>query len=469
LPVPNPVSRGVFNLLFGARRKALGTLPGPEPGLLGTAGDFMGAPPWEVCARYAREYGGVTLIWLVGTPGLVLNDPELIEQVLVSRAAEFEKGSLVEVLKPVVTTSVFITRRSEGWAEQRRADPFDQPWTEDWLAAQVGPMQAAIAAVIEPLIGGPSIDLVPVLRRLTFDAFAVAVVGETLPQSVFDDFILLATAADARVKAVRPLGLVGKPRGFAAAFERFYSHFIDRVAAGRAPNPAGVDLMSRTLREVPAIADRVLADILAHSFFGGLFSSSTTLAGALHQLHKEPAADERLADEAAALAPALAQTQAPAQAGGGLTLERLRGARWIEAVTYESLRILPAVRVFTRTPLAATQLAGITLPAGSTVMISNQHLHRDPAHWRDPDRFDPARWLDGGIDRDPLGSGHFFPFGRGPRACVAASFAMVFLQTALATIGARAKVVLDSAEPFEEDFFFGVILPKGLTGRFTSR
>jgi len=458
--VPNPVSRGVFNLLFGGRRKALGAaLPGPEPGLLGTAGDFMGAPAWEVCARYAREYGGVTQIWLVGSPGLVLNDPDLIEQVLVSRATEFEKGSIVEALKPVVTTSVFITRRSEGWAEQRRADPFEKPWTEDWLAAQVGPMQAAIAAVIEPLIGGASLDLVPVLRRLTFDAFAVAVVGETLPTSVFDDFILLATAADARVKAVRPLGLVGKPRGFQAAFERFYGHFADRVAAARrAPNPAGVDLMSRTLREVPGIVDRVLADILAHSFFGGLFSASTTLAGALHQLHKEPAAEERLAAEAAALAQA-----------GGLSLERLRGARWIEAVTYEALRILPAVRVFARSTLGETQLSGVTLPAGATVLISNQHLHRDPAHWRNPDTFDPARWLDGGIDRDPLGSGHFFPFGRGPRACVAASFGMVFLQTALATIGARAKVVLDSAAPFEEGFFFGVVLPKGLTSRFTAR
>jgi cytochrome P450 len=456
--VPNPVSRGVFNLLFGGRRKALGALPGPEPGLLGTAGDFIGTLPWDVCARYGREYGGVTLVWLLGTPGLVLNDPDLIEQVLVSRWTEFEKGSLVEALKPVVTTSVFITRRSDGWAEKRRTDPFDQPWTDDWLAAQVRPMQAAIAAVIDPLIGGASIDLVPVLRRLTFDAFAVAVVGETLPQSVFDDFLLLATAADARVKAMRPLGLVGKPRGFKAARDRFYGHFVERVAAARrAPNPAAVDLMSRTLREMPEIEDRALADVLALSFYGGLFSSSTTLAGALHQLHRQPAADERLATETAALA------------GGELTLERLRAARWTLAVTYEALRILPAVRVFTRSTLGETQLAGITLPAGSTIMISNQHLHRDPTHWRDPDTFDPARWLDGGIARDPLGSGHFFPYGRGPRACVAASFAMVFLQTAIATIAARAKVVLDSAEPFQEGLYFGVVLPENLTGRFTAR
>lgn len=102
-------------------------------------------------------------------------------------------------------------------------------------------------------------------------------------------------------------------------------------------------------------------------------------------------------------------------------------------------------------------------------MISNQHLHRDPSHWANPEVFEPARWLDGGAARDPLGSGHFFPFGRGPRACVAGAFAMVYLQTALTTIASLAQVHVDSTEPFEEGFFFGVVLPKGVTGRLVSR
>jgi cytochrome P450 len=401
----------------------------------------------------------VTLIWLGGSPGLVLNDPALIEQVLDSRRTEFEKGAVSDQIRPTTTDhALFVAKQSEDWAAKRRADPFEQPWSEDWLSTQVGPMQAAIAQAVDALIGGASIDLTPVLRRMTFDTFAVAAVGEKPPDSVFDDFMLLAKGADARIQAKLPLRFVSLPEGFEAARGRFYGHFAERVsAARRAPNPDGADLLARTLREMPGIDDQVLAHVLGHIFYGGVFSASTTLAGAFHQLQKHAGAEERLAAEAAALA------------GGKLTHERVRDARWVEAVAYEALRILPAVRIFTRTPVADVALAGVTLPAGATIMMSNQHLHRDPAHWPNPDTFDPARWLDGGVARDPLGSGHFFPFGRGPRACVGGQFAMVFLRTALATIAARAKVHVDSTEPFEEGFFFGVVLPKGVTGKFVPR
>lgn len=458
--MPNLLSRGLFHLFFGAKRKAFATLPGPEPGLFGTIFDFLGSPPWQVCARYGREYGGVTLIWLGGTPALVLNDPTLIEQVLDSRRLEFEKGSLAEQIRPTTTDySVFISQQRE-WADKIKTDPFAQPWSEDWLADQVGPMQATIAETVDALVaaGGAPFDITPVIRRLTFDAFSVAAVGERLPDAVYDDFMLLAEGADRRLQAKLPLKWVRPPKGFDAAHARFYGHFAERVSAARqAPKPHGVDLLSRSLREAPYGDDQNLAHNLGLLFYGGVFSASTTLVGAFHQLAKHPEAEARLVTEAATLGQ------------GTLTLERLRGARWIEAVMYEALRILPAVRLSIRTPSSDVDFAGVKLPAGTTIMISNQHLHREPSHWRDPDSFDPTRWLDGGVARDPLGSGHFFPFGRGPRACVAGPFALVFLQTALATIAGRAKVELDSTEPFEEGFFFGVVLPKGVMGRFVAR
>jgi cytochrome P450 len=457
--LPNLLSRSLFNLFFGARRKAYASLPGPAPGLLGNLGDFLGAPPWDVCARYGRTYGGATLIWMGPSPALVLNDPALIEEVLETRRLEFEKGNIGEQIRHSVTDDTpFIAKQAEDWSRKHAMDPLAQPWTADWQAAQVGPMQAAVAESVEALLREPSIDLAPALRRLTFDAFCVATVGEKLPTSVYEDFMLLASAADARIQAKLPLKFVSPPKGFAAAKERFYGLFAEKIRAARsAPSPHRVDLMSWTLREMPQLDDMVHAHLLGGFFFGGVFSSSTTLVGAFHQLQKYPEAEARLAAEAASLA------DAP------LTYERLRAAPWSEAVTYEAMRILPAVRIFLRTPSSETQLAGVTWPAGTTLMISNQHLHRDPSHWTNPEVFAPERWLNGGAARDPLGSGHFFPFGRGPRACVAGAFARVYLQVALTTIASRVRVHVDSTEPFEEGFFFGVVLPKGVTGKLVSR
>lgn len=456
--MPNLLSRGLFNLFFGSRRKAFEKLPGPTPGVLGTLGDFIGPNPWDVCARYGREYGGVTLIWMGPSPGLVLNDPAVIEEVLLTRRLEFEKGNIGTQIRPTVGDSVFIANQGEDWSAKIKVEPLAQPWASAWLAAQVEPLHAFMGQAVDALLREPSIDLTPTLRRMTFDGFAVAAIGEKTPDSVFEDFMLLAKGADARLQAKLPLRFVSFPEGFEAAKERFYGYFTERVRQARAAqNPSAVDLMSWTLREMPQVSDAWLGHILGTLFYGGVFSTSTTLVGAFHQLQKYPAAEERLAAEAATLA------------GAPLTFEWLRGAPWSEAVAYEALRILPAVRIFLRTPAADTELAGVKLPAGATLMISNQHLHRDPSHWKDPETFDPSRWLNGGTARDPAGSGYFFPFGRGPRECVGTPFALLFLQTALATIASRAKVHVNSTEPFEEGFFFGVVLPKGVTGRLIAR
>ncbi|WP_141588653.1 cytochrome P450 [Myxococcus sp. AB056] len=458
--MPNLLSRGLFSLFFGGRRKPLASLPGPPPGILGNIGDFLGAQPWDVCARYARTYGPVAVTWLGPSPALVLNDPTLIHEVLETRRLEFEKGNIGDQIRHSVTDDTpFIAQQGEDWARKHAMDPLAQPWTPAWQAAQVEPLRAAILESVEALLQQPSIDLTPTLRQLTFDAFCVATVGEKLPTSVYDDFMLLAAAADARIQAKLPLKFVSPPKGFADAKERFYGLFLEKVRAARKdPAPHRVDLMSWTLREMPQLDDVVHANLLGGFFFGGVFSSSTTLVGAFHQLNKYPATEERLALESAALAQ------------GPLTLERLKDAPWGEAVAYEALRILPAVRIFLRrTPPTPTRLAEVTLPPGTTLMISNQHLHRDPSHWTDPETFAPERWLDGGAARNPHGSGHFFPFGRGPRACVAGDFALVYLRTALATVSARARIHVDSTEPFEEGFFFGVVRPQGVTGKLVPR
>ena len=80
----------LFKMRFGSRMKQFEGIPGPTPSYpIGTLGDFRGKNPWEVCANYGNKYGGMTLIWLGGNPTLVLNDPKLIGEVLISKFNDY--------------------------------------------------------------------------------------------------------------------------------------------------------------------------------------------------------------------------------------------------------------------------------------------------------------------------------------------------------------------------------------------
>src|SRR5690349_14174085 len=78
-PTPDPMSSPLFSP------------PGRLP-LLGHALSLARRPLEFVQA--VRSYGSVAKIYLGVKPAYFVNDPELIRQVLVSRAKEFDKGPL---------------------------------------------------------------------------------------------------------------------------------------------------------------------------------------------------------------------------------------------------------------------------------------------------------------------------------------------------------------------------------------
>nr|AVL92822.1 CYP450 [Locusta migratoria] len=106
-----------------------------------------------------------------------------------------------------------------------------------------------------------------------------------------------------------------------------------------------------------------------------------------------------------------------------------------EAVIKETLRLFPAIPL---APVLATEdipLGGgrFVAPRGSVVFVFLNLLHRQPAIFPDPDRFDPGRFLEGGGDAG-LPPYSFLPFGAGSRVCVGARYSMHLMKTALATV-----------------------------------
>ncbi len=67
------------------------------------------------------------------------------------------------------------------------------------------------------------------------------------------------------------------------------------------------------------------------------------------------------------------------------------------------------------------------LPKGTVVWPNLFALHHDPAHWSDPYKFHPERFL----DEDGCFSGFppsFKPFGTGKRVCIGENLAKAELQ-----------------------------------------
>jgi cytochrome P450 len=88
--------------------------------------------------------------------------------------------------------------------------------------------------------------------------------------------------------------------------------------------------------------------------------------------------------------------------------------------------------------MADIEVDGYRLPAGTVAIVGIYAMHRDPALWEDPLRFDPDRFS----PERCAGRGRwqYLPFGGGPRACIGDHFAMLEATLALATILRRVEI-----------------------------
>lgn len=101
-------------------------------------------------------------------------------------------------------------------------------------------------------------------------------------------------------------------------------------------------------------------------------------------------------------------------------LERVRQDRsLVPAVVDETMRYLTPVQANVRVTTADTVLSGVSIPAGSRVMVWNASANRDETVFTDPDRFD--------LDRDGSHTG----FGHGVHFCLGSSLARMEATVAL--------------------------------------
>ncbi len=408
--------------------------PGPK-GLpfVGMALDLR-RDPLEGMRRMTREYGDIVHFQVMGQDRILLNHPDLINQVLVIQQGKFHKSELTRRITGRMLGQGLLISEGDFWRRQRR---LVQPAFHRSRMAEYGAtMRELTQAHIRGWRDAEERNVGQEMMALTLDIAVRTLFGTTLP-------------GEARQ--------VGKAMTFLMRYSLRRQRLPFRIPE-RWPTPNN-RRANRELEFIGSIVYRIISERMAEGNSNHHTDLLALLMGAMDEDGSQMT-PQQLHDETMTLFIAGHETtaqmlswtwfalsgNAPAEARLHEELSSVLGGRspesadfsrlpYLRAVMNEVLRLYPPAYILARETIEPCQIGGYELARGSTVVLSQWITHRDARYFDDPEAFRPERWLDGLADRLPAGA--YFPFGAGPRRCVGEGFALLEAAIVTATLAQR--------------------------------
>uniref|UniRef100_A0A7M5VDG6 Uncharacterized protein n=1 Tax=Clytia hemisphaerica TaxID=252671 RepID=A0A7M5VDG6_9CNID len=97
-----------------------------------------------------------------------------------------------------------------------------------------------------------------------------------------------------------------------------------------------------------------------------------------------------------------------------------------------------------------TSIGGHPISKGTKILLNLYSMHHDPAHWDEPEKFKPERWLnaDGSLKKEK--PSHYFPFGAGTRVCLGDRMAKIQIFLIVTRLLVNFEVSLAPGEPMPD-------------------
>jgi cytochrome P450 len=411
-PVPQPRPLGAFRLISTLRRN-----------------------PLECWAKEHFEKPIVAGGLPIGHV-LLVNDPGAIRHVLLENAANYRKDSLQRRVLSAGLGDGLLSAEGEQWRTQRRilAPVFARKTIMDFSPA----MMAAAAALAERWRrqDGLTVDVAAEMSRVTLDVLERTIFSDGLGREAEEFRIAMVTYFNT-IGRIDPLDVLGVPAFVPRIGQlrvrstlRFFESAIDEIIAARRKRmteksgAAANDILTLLLGALdpdtgermtePEVRSNILTFIAAgHETTANLLSWSLFLLSNSPEWRQrvEAEAEREIAGPIAGLADRLVETR---------------------AVIDEAIRLYPPIAAISRVASGADELAGEKVRRGSMVVIAPYVLHRHRLLWREPDGFDPTRFL--GKGRGEIDRYAYIPFGAGARTCIGSAFALQEATLVLATI-----------------------------------
>jgi len=332
-----------------------------------------------------------------------------------------------------------------AWKYQRRtlAPAFTPRAVSMLIPHMVDVADETVAKLVKDSAG--PVDLRQVMQRMTLEiagrtmfSFGMQTHGATLRDFVMEYGERLAQPG--LLDLALPLWFP-TPQDFSRSrFRKRWTRFVamlmaERRAAGKvadAPPRDLFDLMdaARDPETGQGFSDEQLGDEVATMILAGHETTATALFWSLYLLALDPTVQEQVAAEARGVG-----------IGGTPDVERLKFTR---AVLDETMRLYPPAFLIARAARGADTIAGMAVKPKDVILIAPWLLHRHEKLWRDPDVFEPQRFLP---PSPPPERFAYLPFGAGPRICIGAHFALVEATLALAKLVGTLRIDLTDKAP----------------------
>ncbi|WP_216204561.1 cytochrome P450 [Amycolatopsis aidingensis] len=380
-----------------------------------------------------RRHGSVVRIKLGPRTIYLVTEAEMAREVLVVQAGSFDKGEGGAQLRVLVGNGVLTSERETHRRQRRLLQPH---FHRNRMAGYAEAMRQEIEQLSTTWRDGQRLDVRTemhgLLLGITIRALLPSSIG-TLHGDFRRDFPLALREVQRRMfNPVRALtSRLPTPRNqrHARLLAGLHQAAAHAIATHHKAEAKDTDLLTtltgaRDPDTGEPLSDTEIRDQVMTMLATGGETSTSALSWAFHELGRHPDLEERL------------HTEVDQVLGGrAARYEDLPRLELTGRIISEVLRCYPPAWMISRRALADVDLGGYHVPAGSPVLVIPYIVHRDPAVFPDPHRFDPDRWLPDRPTRIPHDA--VIPFGAGVRKCIADHFAVIETTLTLATLAGR--------------------------------
>jgi len=382
-----------------------------------------------------RDHGNVVLAPLWPFVNLwFINEPELIQECLVSKHKDFKKDPYYFFLKMILGHGLLTSEGQEHFRQRRMI----QPAFHKQRIHQYGEAMVHYSAKMRDLwTDGQQLDAHGAMNKLALD-----IVGKTLFNTDVTDVAervahILDTLLSMESRYTNLLGhviaklpLPGNKVFFdtiADLDEILYGMIREHRESGDQGDLMSMLLMAQDEDDGTGMTDRQVRDEVSTLFLAGHETTAIALTWTWYLLSQNPDVEARLHEE----------------------LDRVLDGRAPSASDYpqldytyrvfkEAMRLYPPAYIIGREAVRDTHLGPHPVRKGDMVIMAQYTMQRDPRFYPEPERFDPDRWLPergAGIPKFA-----YFPFGGGNRLCVGEPFAWMEGVLVIATLAQRWKL-----------------------------